>query len=74
MSIFVPLLFSKRKRNIDLQKIDHQNCCVEMDHAEFKRKICNFQNRRKLLFFLLNTLLIIKDNGDRFCYCHFPFI
>ena len=30
-----------------------------MDHAEFKRKICNFQNRGKL-FFLLNTLLLLK--------------
>ena len=43
-----------------------------MNHAEFKRKTYNFQNCRELLFFLLNILLIIKDNGDRFCCCVFP--
>ena len=58
--LFLYPYFLARKRNTDLQKIDHQNCCVEMDHAEFKRKICNFQNRGKLLFFLLNTLLLLK--------------
>ena len=63
ISIFLLLYpYFSVKEIINLQKID----C-----AEFKRTTCNFQNGREPLFFLWNTLLIINDNGDQFCYCRF---
>ena len=43
----------------------------QMNKQTFNKKICGFQSRSELYFFLTNTLLNIKYHGCLHCYWNF---
>ena len=47
------------------------NCvnCLQENNAAFDGKVNDFQGRRPLVVFLLNTVLNSKDICKNFCYC-----
>lgn len=45
------------------------SCFHDLNQKEFEKISCTFGSRRELLFFLLNTLLNVKDFTDQLYYC-----
>lgn len=43
---------------------------MEISKREFNKEICHFKSRHDLYFFLMNTLLQIKYDGWRYCFCN----
>ena len=43
-----------------------ENCC-QNDISDFRKKLCEFDNRRDMSIFLLNVVLNLKN--ECFCFC-----